>query len=113
MGRFKIFPSFLSCWQDQVGSARAAYIYTALISLILLLFVSTDNFSLLNQLSVTLQWFERVITVSILLYIRVARISTDETVYRANILFPCLYLVCMFGLILGKWLDFGLQNRNV
>lgn len=101
MGRAGIFPGFLSCWQEKLNSPRAAYSSFVVFSLILLLFVGSSKFVYFNEMSIVIQWFQRSFTACLLLYIRLARVSKNENVYRANILFPSLYLVCMSAIIIG------------
>lgn len=101
MARDNVLPRFLSCWNSKKNIPRAGVLLHFLLFIILLFALTLDQLNTLSMAEYISQWLQRAISALILLYIRVNRVPIGNNIFRLNILFPCLYLVCLVSMALS------------
>lgn len=104
MAKVKVLPSFLSCWHPKRSQPCPALMFYFIIILIFIFAANLDQLNQLNTVEYIAQWTQKAVSASLLLFIRVARLPVNN-VYRINILFPVLYLVCLFSMTLSTIFD--------
>jgi amino acid transporter len=101
MSRNGVLPRFLSCWNTKRNIPSAGVILNFILFIIFILVLTLDQLNDLNMAEYVSQWLQRAITALLLLYIRMNRVPVGDNVFRMNILFPCLYLVCLVSMALS------------
>ncbi|KAI6184725.1 B(0,+)-type amino acid transporter 1-like isoform X1 [Aphelenchoides bicaudatus] len=101
MARDGVIPKCLSGWNEDKNIPRPAIFVHFVFGVIFLFLMNLNELNTLNAAQYVSQWLQRAISVFVLLFIRVNRFPVGESVFRMNILFPCLYLVCLVSMALS------------
>ncbi|CAD5216902.1 unnamed protein product [Bursaphelenchus xylophilus] len=102
IARAGCLPPFLSVWNPTHGSPRAAIVFQVVLAFVIAL--SADIAQMLNYAGFT-QWAQRVVTVSILLYIRFKGLEVSDQRIRSPIIVPIVFFLCSSSLVLTSILS--------
>ncbi|CAD5212670.1 unnamed protein product [Bursaphelenchus okinawaensis] len=102
ISRAGCLPPFLSVWNPTHNSPRAAIVFQVALAFIIAL--SADIPQMLNYAGFT-QWAQRVVTVSILLYIRYKGLQVSDQRIKSPLIVPIVFFLCSSALVVTSILS--------